>query len=172
MVGFSLAHANRPLLLLGLLAAVCAHVFLVALLVMVVVDKLRKRSVPRPNLMMVFTLAIVTGLLYIPYAGWMTLMVKLWGPGPHGNSYLSFAAAQNHPYLVKTLINSGVPVDTPYDGSTALNAACVPKDLRIARYLLSKGAELSRAPDCEWLHELTGKPKPVQIPGTSIDVRE
>jgi hypothetical protein len=172
MVGFSLAHTNPALLLLGLLAVVCGHVFFAALLVMVVVDKVHKRSVLRPNLTLVFTLAIVTGSLYVPYAGWMTLLVKLWGPGQHGNSYLSFAAAEHHPYLVKTLINSGVPVDTPYGGYTALNAACVQKDLQIARYLLSRGSELSRAPDCEWLHELTGKPRPIQVPGTSVDVRE
>jgi hypothetical protein len=172
MVGFSLAHTNPALLLLGLLAVACAHVYLAALLVIAVVDKFRKRSVPRPNLILVFGLAIVTGLLYVPYAGWMTLLVKLWGPGQHGNSYLSFAVAEHHPYLLKTLIGDGVPVDASFGGHTALNAACVQKDLPIARYLLSKGADLNRAPECEWLHELTGRPRPIQVPGTSIDVRE
>jgi hypothetical protein len=172
MVGFSLAHTNPALLLIGMLGAVCAHLFFLALLVTVVVGRFHNRSVPRPNLMLVFTLGIVTALLYVPYAGWMTLLVKLWGPGQHGNSYLSFAAAEHHPYLVKTLIDSGVPVDAPYGGYTALNATCVEKDLGIARYLLSKGADLNRAPDCEWLNGLSGKPKRIQVPGTSVEVKE
>jgi hypothetical protein len=101
----------------------------------------------------------------------MVLLVKVAGPGQHGNSYLSFAAASHHPYLLKTLIDSGVPVDARYAGSTALNTGCRKKDLRVARYLLSRGAELSRAPDCEFFYELSGKPEPVRIPGTSVEVR-
>lgn len=175
MVGLGLAHASPgpQIVIIGMLSAVCAHLFFIALLVMIVGRRIRSRPVPRPNFVLILTPAIITGLLYVPYAAWMVLLVKVAGPGQNGNSFLSFAAAGHHPYLVKTLIDRGVPVDAQYDGSTALNRACGQKDLRVARYLQSRGAELSRAPDCEFFYELSGKrkPKPLRIPGTTVEVR-
>jgi hypothetical protein len=170
MVGFSLAHTHPGFLVVGGLSAICAHVFLIVLLGFVIAARLRGRPLPRPSLVLVLTLGLVTGILYVPYTGWMTLMVKVWGPGQHGDSFLSFAAAEHHPHLARTLIDSGVPVDAPYDGHTALNAACVEKDAPIAKYLLSKGADLNRAPDCEWLDEVTGKKKRIEVPSTSVEV--
>jgi hypothetical protein len=171
MVGFSIAHTNPALLLIGVLGAVCAHVFFLVWLVMVIGRRIRSRPIPRPNVVLILTLGVMTGLLYVPYVAWMMLLVKVSGPGQNGSSYLSFAAAEHHPYLLKTLIDDGVTVDAPYAGHTALNAACVQKDLQAARYLISKGAKLSRAPDCESVSELGGKPERVRIPGTSVEVR-
>jgi hypothetical protein len=163
-------HTHPGLLVIGGLSAICAHVFLIVLLGFVIAARLRGHPRPCPSLVLVLTLGLVTGILYVPYAAWMTLMVKVWGPGQHGDSFLQFAAAEHHPHLAKTLIDSGVPVDAPYDGHTALNAACVEKDVPIAEYLLSNGADLNRAPDCEWLDEVTGKKKRIKVPPTTVEV--
>jgi len=170
MVGFSLAHVIPGLLIIGIVGAICAHVYLVVLLVLTALNRLRGRPLLHPNLLLVFGLVAMTGVLYVPYAGWITLLVTIRGPGQHGNSYLNFAAAEHHLHLVKTLVDSGVPVDAPYDGDTALNAACVVKDVQIARYLLSKGADLNRAPACAWVYEINGKPRPIEVPkGSTVE---
>src|ERR1700722_15960051 len=78
MVGFSLAHTHPGFLVVGGLSAICAHVFLIVLLGFVIAARLRGRPLPRPSLVLVLTLGLVTGILYVPYTGWMTLMVKVW----------------------------------------------------------------------------------------------
>ena len=170
MLGFSMAHLHPGLLVLGMLGALCSHVFLIATLYRVIAARVRHHSVPHTNIVLILAVCLATGLLYIPYQGWMTLIVRIAGPGQHGASYLSFAAAEHHPYLIRTLIDSGVPVDALYNGYTALNAACVVKDVKVGRYLLSRGAELSLAPECEWVSEISGKPKRTQVPATTIQV--
>lgn len=170
MVGYSLAHVHPFIMLLGIAGAISAHIFLLVWLVVFIARKMRGQATSRATVAMAIAVAAVTALLYVPYSGWMLLVVEIGGPGPNGNSYLSFAAAEHHPRLAKILIDKGVPVDAPYAEHTALNGACVIKDVQIARDLISRGANVDAAPDCHSFYELTGKPKPMQVPGSKIDV--
>jgi hypothetical protein len=170
MVGFSVSHLYPGFMLLGIVGIICAHVFLLVWLVRAIVRRIRGQRMSRRSIAIATVVAAVIGLFYVPYAGWMMLMVEIGGPGPNGNSYLSYATALHHPTLAKILINKGVPVDAPYGERTPLNGACVVKDERMARYLISRGAKMNAAPDCQTFNELTGKPKPLQVPGTTIDV--
>jgi hypothetical protein len=170
MVGYSLAHLHPGLMLLGIAGVIAAHIFLLVWLVVFITRKIHGQTTPRATAAIAIAVAAVTALLYVPYAGWMLLVVEVGGPGPNGNSYLSFAAAEHHPRLAKILIDKGIAVDAPYAEHTALNGACVVKDVRMARYLISRGANVDAAPDCHVFSELTGKPKPLQVPGSRIDV--
>jgi hypothetical protein len=58
---------------------------------------------------------------------------------------------------VELLLNGGVPVDMLNGSSTALNGACAGGQIEIARFLLAKGANLSRAPDCREMLSLLHK---------------
>jgi len=78
----------------------------------------------------------------------MTTTIRLAGPGPHGASFLMLAAADGKLPLAKTLIAKGVSPNTMAGGSTALDVACSSRNLDVAKFLLQKGAEISRAPDC------------------------
>ena len=71
MVGFSIPHTNPALLLIGVLGAVCAHLFYLVSLVIVIGRRIRSRPVPRPNVVLILTLGVITGLLYVPYEAWM-----------------------------------------------------------------------------------------------------
>ena len=87
----------------------------------------------------------------------------------HQVEYLVYGAASGHKYLVDAVLKNGVPVDAS-ESRTALNAACASKKINMARYLISKGADLSRAPECKWVPEVGGKVLP-RAPGTTVEVR-
>ncbi len=63
MLGFSLGHTSPGLLIIGILGVVCAHVFFIALIVIVARRRIRGRPVPRPNFVLILTLGIMTSLL-------------------------------------------------------------------------------------------------------------
>jgi len=171
MVGFSVVHAFPQLLLLGGLGLLGVHLFLLAWLGSSAFELFRRRKLPSHHLLLVATATAMLLAFYLPYAGWMTLLVRIVGPGDHGDSFLSFAAAEHHPVLAKTLLQEGVPVDSDFNGHTALNTACVRKDVPLARFLLSNGAALKKAPECRRIPEITGGPRPIVVPGESIEVQ-
>src|SRR5690349_16858971 len=92
MVGYSLAHLHPFLMLLGITGAISAHVFLLVWLGVLIARKMRGQATPRALIALAIAVASVTALLYVPYSGWMLLVVEIGGPGSNGNSYLSFAA--------------------------------------------------------------------------------
>jgi ankyrin repeat protein len=157
-------------MLLGIAGAIPAHIFLLVLLVVLIGRKMHSQPAPRATFPIAIAVAAVTALLYVRYAGWMLLIVEIGGPGPNGNSYLSFATAEHHSTVAKILIDKGVPVDAPYAEHTPLNGACAVRDVQMARYLIGRGANLEAAPDCQSFYELTEKPKPLQVPSSEIDV--
>ncbi len=170
MVGFSVVHAFPQLLILGGLGLLGVHLFLLAWLGSSAFALFRRRRPPSQHLLLVATATAMLLAIYLPYAGWMTLLVRTVGPGEHGDSFLIFAAAEHHPGLAKALLENGVPVDSDFNGHTALDTACFRKDISMARFLLSNGAALKKASECRWAPEITGGPRPIVVPGESIEV--
>jgi hypothetical protein len=170
MVGFSIAHVHPGLLIFGGLGLLGLHVFIIAWSVAAVLTRLPERHSPVQNISLATIAAVLLLLVYVPYAAWVTLLVRTVGPGEQANSLLSFAVAEHHVFLARELLRRGVPIDSTFSGYTALNAACVQKDMRMATFLLSNGAEIGNAPECQRIPELTGRPRPIEVPGTSVKV--
>ena len=148
MVGFALEHAYVFLFLPMILSFVVAHVGLACVLSVSIARWLRGLPTPKWNWVPVVALLVFTGLVYVPYDVWMTTTIRLAGPGLHGASFLMLAAADGKLPLAKALIAKGVSPNTMAGGSTALDVACSSRNLDVAKFLLQKGAEISRAPDC------------------------
>lgn len=171
MVGFSLAHLYSGLFLLFLLSALLSNIFLLCAVVVLCLRLIHRRRLPILDWFLICVVFVCVGLSYVPYSAWKLALAGVLGPGRHGSENLSLAAATGELRLVKTLVESGVPVDAPNSaGTTALNAACVGRQIEVARYLLARGADLKRAPECEWLNEATGKPARPKLPGTTVEV--
>jgi hypothetical protein len=146
MIGFSVSHLLGPLVLFAFLSAIVCHVFLLALCVLVLSGRLRQVS--NIHWALVVTLLISVCTLYVPYHVWKRVTIAIGGPGRHAGQFLVYAAHDGDRSTVELLLNRGVSVDTLNGDSTALNGACAGRQIEIARFLLSKGADVSRAPQC------------------------
>ena len=171
MVGFALTHAHTGLFIFMVLSALTAHLFLFCVLSLAIRDAIRRTPFRAPQWLEIMLLLCCVAVLYIPYGVWRFVVVETAGPGGHGGEHMSFAAAFGEGYVVRALLAKGVTVDAPgSSGSTALNAACVEKKVQMARYLLSRGADLERAPDCQFVEEVVPHPNRVRVPGATIEV--
>jgi signal transduction histidine kinase len=183
MVGFTLVHIYGGLFVFGLLAALCVHIWLFGFIAALIRRRLADRvGVPLGAWVQFALLATAAALFYIPYGFWQLASLELAGPGHQAVDQLAAAASQNQKYLVKAFLKNGVPIDAPdYYGKSALDQACGAERLDIARYLVSKGADLDRAPDCRKVTEFAALMKPAappvlpqsgrpQVPGTTVDV--
>jgi len=157
MVGFTVWHAFGPLMLLAFLSVIVGHLFLLGLCGLVVSRRLQHRQLP--SIPWVSAIALLVGLctLYIPYSVWKHATIALMGPGPHAAQFLVYAAHDGDRPTVELLLNHGVSVDALNGTSTALNGACAGGQIEIARFLLSKGADVSRARDCQELLPLLSR---------------
>jgi hypothetical protein len=157
MVGFSVSHLLGPLVLLAFLSVIIGHVFLFAVCLVAVSRRLQHREVPRIHWALAVTLLVSVCILYIPYSVWKRATIAVRGPGPHAAQLLVYAAHDGDRSTVELLLNRGVSVDTLNGSSTALNGACAGGQIEIARFLLSKGADVSRARDCRKVLSLLDK---------------
>ena len=146
MVGFSVTHFFGPLILLSVLMS---YIFLVGLVIFVLVRLLRGRALPKMPMPLILTLCVAIALTFIPYRQWRYAVFKMKGPGPHAAQALVWAAHDGDRGMVELLLDSGVPVDFDNQGATALEGACSGDQTEIARWLLSKGADINRAPHCK-----------------------
>jgi hypothetical protein len=119
--------------------------------------RLQRRPLPRLPWLLTITLVVSIGSLYVPYSTWKRAIVRLKGPGPHAPQFLVYAAHDGDRSMVELLLSRGVSVDVLNETSTALNGACAGGQLEIARFLLAKGAQVNRAPDCQEMRSLLGK---------------
>jgi hypothetical protein len=183
MVGFTLVHIYGGLFVLGLLAALGVHVWLFGFLALVIRRRLTRKNGPPVGAWAEFAvLAVAAALFYVPYGMWQLTSLELAGPGREAADQLTVAALQDQKYLVRAFLSEGVPIDAPGNyGKTPLNQACRAEKLAMARYLVSKGAKLDRAPDCRRITEFAVFMKPVepspqqlsrlpQVPGTTVEV--
>jgi hypothetical protein len=167
-VGYSLGHAYALLFLWMLLSVLGAIGYFLAVVVVSVIRRVRSERL-QLNLPFVIALVFLFGILMIPYEVWMAVGVHMGFATAHQVEYLVYGAASGHKYLVDAVLKNGVPVDAS-ESRTALNAACASKEINMARYLISKGADLNRAPECKWVPEVGGKVLP-RVPGTTVEVK-
>lgn len=183
MVGWTLVHTYGGLFVLSILAAVVMHGWLLTFLAVWIPLRItQKASLPFGAWTQFVVLGCATALFYVPYEFWQLATLEVSGPGQNAAGQLTAAAGQNQQYLVKAFLRSGVAIDTPgqYD-RTALDEACLVGQVEMARYLISKKAQLDLAPDCRKVAEFAAKMKPPipaveeqsgrpHIPGTTIEV--
>ena len=148
MLGFTTVHVYTPLYLL-MLASVCmAHIALLSVLAVSVGGWFKWLRTPRWNKSALLSLCLCIALLCVPYHIWKRATIAVKGPGPQAAQSLIDAAADGDSPTVELLLARGVPVDTMHGYSTALDAACAGDHTKLARFLLSKGADVRLAPDC------------------------
>jgi ankyrin repeat protein/predicted membrane protein DUF2207 len=159
MVGFALAHAHVFLMILLQLSSFTAYLGLLLVLSVSIGRWLKGLPTPKWNWVPLGALCFCLGLGYVPYDTWMATTVRIAGPGKHGASFLMSAAGGGMLPLAKALVGRGVPPNTAAGGSTALDVACASRNLEVAKYLFSQGADISRAPSCAriWILPQTGK---------------
>ena len=183
MVGWTLVHSYAGLFVLGMLATILLHAWLVAYLVVWVYRRLTKKAYLPLRAWTQFVLLGCTAILfYIPYEAWQFVTLEVAGPGWDIGRQLTTAVAENHGYLVRAFIRSGIPVDTPdWNNRTAADEACLVGNVELAHYLISHKAQLDRAPDCRKIPEFAAEMKPLtpeveehsgrpRMPTTTIEV--
>jgi hypothetical protein len=154
MVGFRIMHVNPLLTVLGLASIYAIPLYTATVIAVALWSRLKHRAPSNAPWPVVLMLLIVVATVYIPYSFWKRATVTLAGPGPHAGQFLVYAAHDGDLSMVKLLLNKGVSVDTLNGTSTALNGACAGGQTEIARFLLTKGADLSRTTDCDELRPL------------------
>lgn len=170
MVGFALTHAYSGVFLLLMLSSLGAFLFILAAVFVVPLHLVGQRRIPGKNILQIAMIVTAFACMLCPYAVWVRLSVKIAGPGAFGPQFMVFAAADDDRGTVDLLLDKGLNVDVMNGTSTALNGACAGKRIEMAKYLIARGAKVSRAPECEWIEEISGKHRP-KVPGTSIEVR-
>jgi hypothetical protein len=148
MVGFALTHAYGLLFLPMFVSFALAHLGLACVTSVTLGRWLRRMPTPKWNSLSIVVLAVFTTLVYLPYDICLTATVRFMGPGKHGSSFLMIAAADGRLPLAQVLVANGVSPNTIAGGSTALDVACSSHNVDVARFLVAKGAEISRAPNC------------------------
>jgi hypothetical protein len=94
-------------------------------------------------------LGCMAALFCIPYDFWQLTTLEVAGPGQDAGGQLTVAVDQNHRYLVKAFLRSGVAVDSVgQNGETALDHACLTGQVEMARFLVYGEAQLDLAPAC------------------------
>ncbi len=146
LVGFSAAHTYGGLVLIFAGCVVATHVWLLTALSWRIFCRMQGRRTEMWELWRIALTAVTLGFLYVPYAGWQHALIKLLGPGGHGEAYLVESAGRGDVKLVEQLLAAGVAVDieTP-DGETALRGAATAGRVEMVRYLVSRGADPNRA---------------------------
>jgi hypothetical protein len=146
MVGFSVSHLLGPLIFLSVLMS---YAFLLGMFLFLLICWLRKRTLPKIPWPLVLTLSVALGITTIPYRYWKYAVFTIKGPGPRVAQTLVYAAHDGDRRMVELLLARGVAVDIDNQGSTALNGACAGGQIEIARWLMSKGADVTHAPNCK-----------------------
>jgi hypothetical protein len=102
MVGWTLVHTYGALFILGMLAAVCMHVWLLAFVVAWSWRRLAHEAfLPLGAWAQFVVPGCATALFYIPYGLGQFVTVELAGPGQNAAGQLTDAASQNQQYLVR-----------------------------------------------------------------------
>jgi hypothetical protein len=183
MLGWTLVHTYGGLFAIGILAVMIVYGWLLAFVVIWVRLRITQKALfPFGAWAQFVVLVCAAALFYVPYGFWQFVTLKVSGPGQNAVGQLTAAAGQNQRYLVNAFLRSGVAINAlgQYD-RTALDEACLTGQVEMARYLVSKKAQLDLAPDCRKVAEFAARMKPLvpmveeqsgrlHIPGTTIEV--
>jgi hypothetical protein len=143
MVGFAMMHGALPLI--GITGFIALPGTLLWAAVSFVLLIHRKFRVPATDWLLLILSPLLAILLFIPYEAWEELMVRVAGPGSHGNAFLVQAAAQNRQRFVAFLLSKDYDIN--YEdggGTTPLSGASVGGHEEMIRFLVSKGADVNR----------------------------
>ncbi|MEQ1354133.1 MAG: ankyrin repeat domain-containing protein [Candidatus Acidiferrum sp.] len=143
MVGFAMAHGALPFILFARLIGLPGSLLWVAVSLVLLIRK--RFRVPVADWIPVVLLAFLAMISLIPYETWEELVVRIAGPGSHGNDFLVQAAGQNKRRFVTLLLRKGYDIN--YEdggGTTALSGASVLGREEMVNFLVSKGADVNR----------------------------
>jgi len=169
----ALGHSSPlwPLALLTACSVLVAHGVLAVVFVSAFLGAAHRRRSGRVRPLACLLLLSSVGIIYVPQGAWQLGMVELLGQGPHTGEFLVGAALRGESEVVRGLLNHGVPVDAELsNGTTALEATCRNKNITLAKFLLSRGAQVKLAPACDWIEEIVPHPDRVHGPDQRIEV--
>jgi hypothetical protein len=140
MVGFSLVHSQRLLVLLP--CVVVLGVWILALVAWSGVARWRGARIAASRwVVLVLTVALLA-IPCVPYGAWRWLFVNRLAKGPCAAEHLSYSAATGDLATVKALLDRGVDVNARNtNGTTALYGAAVEGQVAVIEYLLGNGAD-------------------------------
>lgn len=143
MVGFAMAHGALPFILIaGLIGLLGGLLWLTVSLVLLIQRRFR---VPLTDWIPIILLLFLAAPFFIPYEAWEEFMVRVAGPGSHGNDFLVQAAAQDKRRFVTLLLREGYDINYEDGGGvTPLSGASVGGHEEMVSFLLSKGADVNR----------------------------
>ena len=143
MVGFAMMHGALPFILIaGFLGLLGTLLWVAVFLVLLIRRKFRAPAIDWIPMILSLLLA---ALLFTPYEAWEEFMVRIAGPGSHGNSFLVQATAQDRRRFVTFLLRKGCNIN--YEdggGTTPLSGASVGGHEEMVSFLVSKGADVNR----------------------------
>jgi Ankyrin repeats (3 copies) len=142
MVGFTMAHASVPwILIAGIIGVSCGMIWTFVSIIQLFRRKFR---VSPFDWLAIGLFCFLVVLLIIPYAAWEELLARTVGPGPYGGQFLVEAAAQNDRRFVELLLKKGYDINFETGGTTPLSGASVGGHEEMVKFLITKGADLNR----------------------------
>jgi hypothetical protein len=160
-VGYFLVH-DYTALFFFVIAILSLHGWLISFVIMA----WRRRHgarIPVRSWIQFAALAFVAILFYVPQSFWEFATLEIVGPGPEAHNQLVSAAYLDELYLVKALMNHGIP-----GAAAVLDGARRSRRIEMARYLISRGAKLEDALACRTLPEFSSQF--IHLPDASITV--
>ncbi|HEY1267448.1 MAG TPA: ankyrin repeat domain-containing protein [Candidatus Binatia bacterium] len=139
MVGFSLMHGGYGIILFLVLWG-----GLIWLLATLIFAALSKGIGGKFGATVVVTYAVAWLLISTPYGFWQRLFIGKLAKGPHAVEFIQDAAAVGDLATVRAFLETGIGVDAiDRGGATALHAAAVGGQVRVAEYLFAQGANVN-----------------------------
>jgi hypothetical protein len=137
MIGFSLMHAFPYVMVVGMLSWLAMVVWCIA----IAVTMLERRSLARPDYILITVILITLACPFIPYHAWQAATEWLLGTSPWASDTLAHAAASGDSRTVARLLDRGVSPDGPVrHGCVALVAVAGVEKAEIVSLLISHGA--------------------------------
>jgi hypothetical protein len=140
-VGFTLAHQQLPLLLIGTLCMMAALVLLVGLVGATLVALIRRQPVARRRWLQMGSLALLLGLEMVP---WDFLQTCFASPASLSADQLVVAAAEGQVSTMAMAARRGAALDRCGSYNSPLGAAAVGGSLPVARLLVEHGVDVNR----------------------------
>lgn len=139
-IGFSLIHGGAGIILYG--ALLLGLIWIATVFVFMIIT----RSIGGISTIAPMTIYLISWiLLSIPYGYWQRIFIRKMVQSRHAAEIMIYAAATGDQKTVEAFIQQGMPIDAenPPDGSTALHAAAGSGEIDVARFLISKGANVN-----------------------------
>lgn len=143
MVGFALMHGALPFLTIaGLIGLLGGAIWTVA---SIVFSGWTRKWPTVANGSLVGLFLVLVTFLFIPYAEWEEITVRIAGPGAHGEDFMVDAAASGHKRFFLYLLKKGYDINyETRDGVTSLSGSAGEGRVEMIGLVLSSGASVDR----------------------------